>query len=87
MSITDKNFEKFKGKTFVRSYYLRQSNSKHLHRLIETETQCISFNHLIGNPMKWSNTLKQLAGHLGTNCLSVFNHFEGLAPKGLIFFK
>ena len=34
------------------------------------------FNPLSANPTKWSNTLKQL---LPTNCLSVFEHFLGLA--------
>ena len=33
------------------------------------------------NPTKWSNTLKQF-GNLPTNCLSVFDHFVGLALKG-----
>ena len=32
---------------------------------------------------KWSNTLKQFVGNLPTNCLSVFDHFVGLALKGL----
>ena len=32
---------------------------------------------------KWSNTLKQFVGKLPTNCLSVFDHFVGLAFKGL----
>ena len=36
------------------------------------------------NPTKWSNTLKQFVGKLVTNCLSVFDHFVGLALKGLI---
>ena len=31
------------------------------------------------NFAKWSNTLKQFVG----NCLSVFDHFVGLALKGL----
>ena len=35
------------------------------------------------NPAKWSNTLKQFVGKLPTNCLSVFDHFVGLAFKGL----
>ena len=42
-------------------------------------------NPLSVNPTNWSNTLKQFAGILSTNCLSVFDHFVGLAPKGLIF--
>ena len=29
-------------------------------------------------------TLKQFIGNLPTNCLSVFDHFVGLALKGLI---
>ena len=32
---------------------------------------------------KWSNTLKQFVGNLPTNCLSMFDHFVGLAHKGL----
>ena len=36
-------------------------------------------NPLSANPTKWSNTLKQFVG----NCLSVFDHFEKLALKGL----
>ena len=38
---------------------------------------------LSANPTKWSNTLKQFVGKLPTNCLSVFDHFVGLALKGL----
>ena len=38
---------------------------------------------LNANPTKWSNTLKQFAGKLPTNCLSVFDHFGKLALKGL----
>ena len=40
-------------------------------------------NPLSANFTKWSNTLKQLVGKLRTNCLSVFDHFVGLAFKGL----
>ena len=36
-------------------------------------------NPLSANPTKWSNTLKQFLGYL-----SVFDHFVGLALKGLI---
>ena len=41
------------------------------------------FNLLSANITKWSNTLKQFVGKLPTNCLSVFDHFVGLAVKGL----
>ena len=41
-------------------------------------------NPLSANPTKWSNRLKQFVGNLLTNCLSVFDHFVGLALKGLI---
>ena len=43
------------------------------------------FNPLCANFTKWSNTLKQFVGNLPTNCLSVFDHFVGLAFKGLIY--
>ena len=33
--------------------------------------------------IKWSNTLKQFDGKLPMNCLSVSDHFSGLALKGL----
>ena len=36
---------------------------------------------LSANPTKWSNTFKQFAGKLQANCLSLFNHFVGLALK------
>ena len=38
------------------------------------------------NFTKWSNTLKQFLDKLATNCLSVFDHFVGLALKRLISF-
>ena len=41
------------------------------------------FNPLSANFTKWSNTLKQFVGKLPKNCLSVFDHFVGLALKGL----
>ena len=41
-------------------------------------------NPLSANITKWSNTLKQFVGKLATNCLSVFDHFVGLALKGVI---
>ena len=40
-------------------------------------------NPLRANPAKWSETLKQFVDKLPTNCLSVFDHFVGLALKGL----
>ena len=43
----------------------------------------ILINPLGSNPTKWSNTLKQFIEKLPTNCLSVFDHFVGLALKGL----
>ena len=42
-----------------------------------------ALNPLSANPTKLSNTLKQFVGKLPTNCLSVFDHFVGLALKGL----
>ena len=43
-------------------------------------------NPLSSNHTKWSNTLKQFVGNLPTNCLSVFDHFVGLALKELNIF-
>ena len=40
---------------------------------------------LNANPTKYSNTLKQFVCNLPTNCFSVFDHFEGLAFKGIFF--
>ena len=40
-------------------------------------------NPLSANPTNWSNTFKQFVGNLPTNYLSVFDHFVGLALKGL----
>ena len=40
-------------------------------------------NPLSANPTKWSNTLKQFVSNLPTNCLSVSDHFVGLALNGL----
>ena len=42
-----------------------------------------NLNPLSANFTKWSNKLKQFVGNLSTNCLSVFDHFVGLAFKGL----
>ena len=44
----------------------------------------VFLNPLNAKFTKWSNTLKRLVGKLPTNCLSVFDHFMGLAFKGLI---
>ena len=60
--------------------------------LLPLNTEGVRSNSLVitllkplnANPKKWSNTLKQLNGKLLTNCLSVFNHFVGLALEGLI---
>ena len=42
-----------------------------------------SINPLNAKVTKWSNTLKQFISKLPTNFLSVFEHFVGLAFKGL----
>ena len=45
------------------------------------------FKPLSANSTKWSNTLKQFVGKLPTICLSVFDHFVGLALKRLNCWK
>ena len=47
------------------------------------ETTNSEVNPLSAKITKCSNTLKQFVGNLPTNCLSVFDHFVGLAHKGL----
>ena len=42
----------------------------------------LNFNPSSGNPTKWSDTLKHFVGN--SSKLSVFEHFVGLALKGLI---
>ena len=43
-------------------------------------------NPLSAKFIKWSNTLKQIVGKLPTIYLSVFDHFSGLALKGLRYY-
>ena len=43
--------------------------------------QVVAVNPLSANPTKRSNTFKQFAGNLPTNCLSVFDHFVGFRLK------
>ena len=44
----------------------------------------VLFNPLSANPTKWQNTLKQFVSNSRpTSCLSMFDHFVGLALKGL----
>ena len=40
-------------------------------------------NPFSANFTKWSNTIKQFVGSFPTICLSVFDHFSGLALKEL----
>ena len=57
-------------------------NSKKASQVID-----ITVNPLSANFIKWSNALKQFVVKLPTNCLSVFDHFVGLALKGLKLVK
>ena len=52
-------------------------------KLIRIKMFLRSLNPLSAKFIKWSNTLKQIVGKLPTICLSVFDHFSGLALKGL----
>ena len=52
-----------------------------LRKLPQIISKWTFLNLLSANPTKWSNTLKQFVDNLPTNCLSVFDHFVGLAPK------
>ena len=52
-----------------------------LNRFLNNE---MKLNPLSVNFAKWSNTPKQFFSKLSSNYLSVFDHFAGLALKGLI---
>ena len=55
-------------------------------RIASTVIELFYFTPLSDNPTEWSHwngTLKQFVGSLPTNFLSVFDHFMGLALKGL----
>ena len=54
-----------------------------VHKLLVHALLALLINPLSAKFIKWSNTLKQFVCKLPTNCLSVFDHFVGLAPKGL----
>ena len=56
--------------------------NKKIDKLKKTYKQ-MTINPLSAKFTKWSNTLKQFVGKLPTNCLSVFDHFSGLAFKRL----
>ena len=56
---------------------------KHAQTICRVLIIIFSLKPLSANPTKWSNTLKQFVGKMAANCLSVFNHFVGLALKGL----
>ena len=62
-----------------RPYWLVQA-------LLLKKSNC-DLNPLNAKFTKWSNTLKQSVGNLPTNCLNVFDHFVGLAFKGLTVFN
>ena len=55
--------------------------------IVKRDLHYVKLNPLNANPTKWSNTLKQFVGKLPTNCFSVFDHFVGLAFKGLRLFR
>ena len=58
------------------------SNNENITNLLQIAPVVV--NPLDANHTKWSNKLKQFVGsQQPTNCLSVFDHFVGMALKGL----
>ena len=51
--------------------------------LQQTINKAPRFNPSSTNFTEWSNKLKQFVGNVSTNCLSMFDHFVGLALKGV----
>ena len=75
----ERTMDLFQWETSWRWYF------PHLHftpRYMRNDT-FFKINSLSANLRKWSNSLKQVVSNLPTNCLSVFDHFAGLALKGL----
>ena len=66
---------------YIVFFVTKTKNLKAVQNLCFFVTFAIDYtgNPLNANPTKWLNTLKQLT----TNCLSVFDHLEGLALQGL----
>ena len=52
-----------------------------LYFLVAKQLCEVAVDPFSANFTKWSNTLKQIVSNLPTNCLSVFEHFVGLALK------
>ena len=71
-----------KLKRGMASFFFEQISISDLVSLKTYKTKCI-FNSLCTNFTKLSNKLKQFVRKMPTNCLSVFDHFVGLALKGL----
>ena len=62
----------------------KRGNRKNLHGCSKYPVDKYRFNPLSAKITKWSKKkLKQFVGKLPTNYLSVFDHFVGLALKGL----
>ena len=70
-------------KKLVHSSPMKTGDCLFCHRFFQQHIIYSVFNPLSANFTKWSSTLKQFVGRLPTNCLSVFDHFVGLALKGL----
>ena len=56
-------------------------------RLLRIKVDYELANHLSANSTKSSYTLKKFVGNLTMNCLCVFDHFVGLALKGLTILR
>ena len=72
---------------FLASFFVGSNNFllnvKGRSKLFSEKKIFVKFNPLNANFTKWSNTFKQFVSNLPTSCLSVFDHFVGLALKGL----
>ena len=72
---------------FLASFFVGSNNFflnvKGISKLFSEKKIFVKINPLNANFTKWSNTFKQFVSNLPTSCLSVFDHFVGLALKGL----
>ena len=83
----DNNGLKWVSHVYFQSIYSDIITKKMYIYISSTNCCNIYVNPLSANIKKWSKTLKQFVGKLLTNCLNVFDHFMGLALKGLKWWK
>ena len=71
----------YNGRNFTEFFKHIPNTFQKFHKWVKSY---VDVNPFCANFTKWSNTLKKFVRKLLTNCLSVFDHFLGLALKVLM---